>query len=264
MKADKKFSIKVKSKTERRIMEDPELNMITEWNIKRIIYALIVLILLVILPAYYFNTLDDSDTVKKETSVPIVNESFTEKKDSINATPAKKVSVIKAIPEQTPVPVAKKEVTTEKTGVDKLSVESSRNIDKEITAETVVTENKQQPIPASPEHLNLHITRAMLAQGVNKLEPYGEVELPILVDSSKAQRATYFTEVNNMQGSIVFHEWLKEGKTIYKRKIIIRGNRWRIPTSKLFTSRSIGQWQVRIITQQGDILHKIDFSVEKR
>ncbi len=36
MKAEKKLSIKVKSKTERRIMEDPELEMITEWNIKNI------------------------------------------------------------------------------------------------------------------------------------------------------------------------------------------------------------------------------------
>ena len=261
MKADKKISIKVKSKTERRIMEDPELNMITEWNIKRIIYALIVLILLVILPAYYFSYLDDSDTVIKETPTPM---SIIKKSGSIKATPAKKASVIKTTPKQTPVAVAKKEATPEKIDVVKISAKPSTKTDKEITAEIVVTKNEHQLVPASPENLNPHITRAMLAQGVNKLEPYGEVELPILVDSSKAQRATYFTEVNNMQGSIVFHEWLKEGKAIYKRKIIIRGNRWRIPTSKLFTSRSIGQWQVRLITQQGDILHKIDFSVEKR
>ncbi|SMG63920.1 hypothetical protein BMETH_202612161937, partial [methanotrophic bacterial endosymbiont of Bathymodiolus sp.] len=61
MKADKKLSIKVKSKTERRIMEDPELEMISEWNIKKILFALIVFILVIILPAYYFSSMDNSE-----------------------------------------------------------------------------------------------------------------------------------------------------------------------------------------------------------
>lgn len=112
--------------------------------------------------------------------------------------------------------------------------------------------------------LNPYIARAQLAQGVTKLEPYGNIELPILVDSSKAYGVTYFTEVINMQGAAIYHEWLKEGHSVYKRKINIRGNRWRISTSKLFPYNSIGRWQVRTITQQGDILHKIDFSLQKR
>ncbi|WP_221896394.1 hypothetical protein [Bathymodiolus japonicus methanotrophic gill symbiont] len=64
MNTDKNISIKVKSKTERRIMEEPELEMISEWNYKRIAYALIVLILLVIIPAYYFSSQDNSDSEK--------------------------------------------------------------------------------------------------------------------------------------------------------------------------------------------------------
>jgi hypothetical protein len=32
----------------------------------------------------------------------------------------------------------------------------------------------------------------------------------------------------------------------------------------LVPTHSTGQWQVRIITLQGDVLNKIDFSVEKR
>ena len=268
MKADKKLSIKIKSKTERRIMDDPDIEMITEWNIQRILYALVVLIVLVILPAYYFSNLSDSDEDKKVKAPAIVNESIIKKQDSIKESPAKKVPANKVFSKQPPLQVSTKEVIPEKSTVDTLTVESSNNTDKEIIPEIVVAKTVQRPASIgktkTTETLNPHIARAQLAQGSNKLEPSGEIELPLLVDISKAQSATYFTEVINMQGSTVFHEWLKEGKSIYKRKIIIRGKRWRIPTSKLFTITSTGQWQVRIITQQGDILHKIDFSVEKR
>lgn len=51
MKTNKKISIKIKSKTERRIMEEPQVEIITEWNVKRIFIALLVILLLVIIPA---------------------------------------------------------------------------------------------------------------------------------------------------------------------------------------------------------------------
>lgn len=273
MKEDKTISIKVKSKTERRIMEDPELEMISEWNFKKILYALIVLILLVILPAYYFSNLNDSETEKSPSeenefvtnNVDSVKEIAINKpaiEDSSNITLPNTVqdNVVKDV-QQTPV----KETIAQQQRVDSSATDASEKIAKQAIQKEVVVVKNVQKVPADNiEKFNPNITRAQLAQGVNKLEPFGEIELPILVDKSKAASVTYFTEVNNMQGETVFHEWLQDGKSIYKRKINIRGDRWRISTSKLFPYNSIGQWQVRIINQQGDILHKIDFSVERR
>jgi hypothetical protein len=92
-------------------------------------------------------------------------------------------------------------------------------------------------------------------------EPYEDVELPFLVNSEQAKGLFYFTEINNMKGNTVFHEWLKNGKSIYKRKIKIRGNRWRISTSKLFNNHHVGEWQVRTLDQQGKVLNEITFLV---
>jgi flagellar biogenesis protein FliO len=64
MKTNKKISIKIKSKTERRIMEEPQVEIITEWNVKRIFIALLVILLLVIIPAYYLSSLNEEPVLK--------------------------------------------------------------------------------------------------------------------------------------------------------------------------------------------------------
>lgn len=275
MKTDKNISIKVKSKTERRIMEEPELEMISDWNFKKIAYALIVLILFVILPAYYFSSQDNSDPEKTPPiEMQVVNQA-TVKQGSLEKT-ALESSSKSAITEPEPVQVISSTVEAEETvsvvaqapTKEIISTQPTAQITAKLPTEKIAKQNVQeeQVIESviQSTDLNPYIARAQLAQGVNKLEPYGNIDLPILVDSSKAYGVTYFTEVINMQGDTVFHEWLKEGHSVYKRKINIRGNRWRISTSKLFPYNSIGQWQVRTIAQQGNILHKIDFSVQKR
>ncbi len=278
MKAEKKLSIKVKSKTEQRIMDDPEVEMITQWDIKKIIYAFIVLLLVIVLPAFYFSSLDEADTATKIEKPPVLRDSIKKnhgsiKTDSFNQ-PGAETSANNRVPETSivseriKVDVTEKQVIPEKpllqTPVNQ-ATSNTQGTDKESIKETGVAKNIHPPVSTiNTEALNPHITRAQLARGINKLEPFGKIELPILVDTSKAQSIIYFTEVNNMSGRTVFHEWLKEGKSIFKKKVIIRGNRWRFYTSKLFPYNSAGQWQVRISNAQGDILHKINFSVEKR
>jgi len=255
MKAEKKLTIKVKSKTEQRIMEDPQVEMVTEWNIKRIAYALIVLLVLVVLPAYYFTTQDENSDIKIKKDKPIKEELVLKKHD-----PVKKVPV-----EQNIVPVSgnKTKVTTP------VTPPSPVILSEQVYKEKPVIEKKKQTQqtllnPLEAKDLNKHITRAQLALGVEKLEPYGEVYLPLLVNKIKAEGLFYYTEVNNIQGSTVFHEWVKDGKTIYKHKFNIRTAKGRLYTSKLFSYFAHGQWQVRIITQQGKVLHKIDFSVQQQ
>jgi len=259
---NKKLSIKVKSKTERRIMEDPEVEMITEWNLKRIISAVSAFLIFIILPAYYFSQ-DDTDADKYAKIIPIENESNIKKLDSIRTETAEETFSQTPEKENTSVQPYTEDPVTQIS-----SVKSAELVHTEIKPEDVVAKDEKQAQtlsqPSESQYSNPHITRAQLAQGINKLTPYGQVDLPLLVDNTKAQGLFYFTEVIDMKGSTVFHEWLKDDKSIYKRKVIIRSNKSRFYTSKLFPYTSVGQWQVRIITEQGEILHKINFSVEKR
>lgn len=287
MKADKKISIKVKSKTEQRIMEDPEVEMITEWNIQRILVALIVLILFLVVPAYYFSRSDkssfDESVVKDASALALSNKTDIKKQNSFKE-PSAKPFKVKASPDKNTSQQAlaknavkqiphKQQATNNKIPPQSeplaIPANLAENTDSKNRSTKVAGVNKPQQTtvhekPADTKSLNAHVIRALLAQGVNKLEPFGQVELPLLVNDSQAQGITYFTEVSDMQGETVFHEWLKQGEIIYKRKIHIGGKRWRFYTSKLFTYSSNGQWQVRVITEQGDILHQMDFSVEKR
>jgi len=238
MKADKKIIIKVKSKTEQRIMEDPNAEMITAWNIKRIAYVVLVLLIVTIMFIYYFS---QNRTVNKNNQQSV--HTAKQKSDAPVSVPMK---VKKSVPKK----IIQSEVFHQASEVKVAQVSK-------------IAPHFQNKEIIKLKTLNPHLTRARLAQGVSDLEPYGEVELPIIINNSEAQGVFYFTDIDKMKGSIVFHEWLKQEKSIYKRKFIIRGNRWRLSTSKLFDINSSGEWQVRLITQSGEVLNKINFSVKK-
>ncbi len=238
MKVDKKIIIKVKSKTEQRIMENPKVEMLTTWNIKRILYAVLVLLIATIMIIYYLSQSRAEHKNHPRMLVP---------------TPIAK--------QQNLMPTTRVEKSASKAVIQaKLSNNSSEIKMVQIKA---ITPNPQHQKQLEPKILNSHLARARLAKEVSDLEPYGEVELPIIINAHKAQGIFYFTDIVNMKGNTVFHEWLKQENSIYKRKFIIRGNRWRVSTSKLFDMNSAGAWQVRLITASGEILNKINFDVEK-
>jgi len=243
MKTNKKISIKIKSKTERRIMDEPQVEIITEWNVKRIFIALLVLLLLVIIPIYYLNSLNEEPALKGIKQADIAIETVT------------------LIPEIT-TPLIKPDIVEV---IKPLKDEVIKQQDTQLQKEAIVPQSIKKITKASVktdfEPLHLNILRARLAKGMQDKEPYGDVELPFLVNSEQSKGLFYFTEINNMKGNTVFHEWLKNDKSIYKRKIKIRGNRWRISTSKLFNNHHVGEWQVRTLDQQGRVFNKINFQV---
>ncbi|NOQ17402.1 MAG: DUF2914 domain-containing protein [Methyloprofundus sp.] len=247
MKTEKKITIKIKSKTERRIME-PEVEMVTEWNIKRIMVALLVLLLVIVIPAYYFSRSDDG----VET-----NDKNIEKDKAI---------IMFDIAHQELKPELLQEKLAEKTLEKDALVTIAPPVAPSVSSGKTKDEHGNRSIEivksGEPVFLQQNIARAQLALGMNHKEPFGQVELPLVVNQEKAGGIFYFTEVIDMKGKTVFHEWLFQDKVAYKRKFDIRGDRWRIATSKLFDVHYIGAWQVRIITKAGEVLHKMDFVVQ--
>ncbi|NOR80875.1 MAG: hypothetical protein GQ529_08590, partial [Methyloprofundus sp.] len=181
MKAEKKLSIKIKSKAGQHIMDDPEIEVITEWNLKRIISAIIAFLIFIVVPAYYFSHQGDTNVDKYEKNIAINHESIIKKQDAIKVTNAKEILTASPI-------------------VQVPSVKPAEEAHKEIKPETVVTKEEEQPqtsnSPSDTQYSNPHITRAQLALGINKLTPYGQVDLPLLVDNTEAQGLFYFTEVS--------------------------------------------------------------------
>jgi hypothetical protein len=252
MKIEKKLTIKVTSKTERRIME-PELEMVTEWNIKRIVIALLLLLILIATLAYYFSISDSHVAM----SIDDIDNDEAMVASHAAQQVSKSAPLQKQITQQTEVVATRMRVIPQKEVIKQVKTDLVPNVDKEVERS-----EQQAAVELGGATLHHNISRAQLAVGVRDKEPFGKVDLPFVVNKEKASGVFYFTEVMNMKGKTVFHEWLFQDDIAYKRKFNIRGDRWRIATSKLFDTHYIGTWQVRIITQEGELLHKIDFTVQ--
>ena len=106
-----------------------------------------------------------------------------------------------------------------------------------------------------------NISRAFLAKGLKEKEPEGIIESPVVVNNKSMTKIYYFTEILNMEGEVLYHYWMWDGKIEFEKELKIWGNRWRASTLKMIPFSKTGQWQARIVNEEGDILNEIEFDV---
>jgi len=205
------------------------LGMVTEWHIGRIVVAAVIILLFVGGVLYLLNG-GASQSVDTKLITKILPEINKEPTETIVKIP-KEITQNKQL--QAPV---------------KPSIKSI---------------NKQILTTKAKDISNQNIARALLVTEVNNKEPGGEILLPLVVNKEQASGVFYFTEITNMKGNVLFHQWHREGKLVYERKIKILGNRWRVSTSKLISYSKVGMWTVRLVNKQGVVFNKIEFEVIK-
>ena len=225
-------------------------DQITEWNIKRIVAVLMVALLFIVVPYYYLdNGLEDS---VEEDSAEVHYESSDE---ALNVERKQREAIVK------------KEVleTTVAEKFDKPADISHGDTAEPLTKPSVkpVQISKEKPVERKIEQSIVHykVIRALLARGIANKEPVGEIKTSVKVNNDKATGVFYFTEIKDMKGRVFYHQWVREGRLVYKRRINVLGNRWRVSTSKLFRPSSVGNWTVRLIDKQGKIYNEINFKV---
>jgi len=234
MEESNKLVVKVKYKGLNQHRDEPV--MVTEWNVKRIVIAIILLIFFILLPFYLFDDesiKDSSDTTLNSKVKPVEKILEKEKKE-----------IIKPIAKAVELDIDKK--------LPIVLVKLPDNTTEDTSIETEV------------ERINDQITdvvRALLTTGVINKEPMDNMGLPLVLNKNKAKNVYYFTEIINRKGQYLFHQWFRNEKLIYKRKISILGNRWRATTSKLIPYSKGGMWSVRLVDKQGVILNEIKFEV---
>jgi len=222
---------------------------VTEWYIGRIITAIVIILLLIGGLIYFIinNNSKPSTGIVEPDLKPIVKVLPEVKQESINE--VTKVIEKKPINKVTKV----KETSDKKPQLNALELSSNNNIKKQ---DKII--NK---IPDVILHKN--VSRALLVGQINNKEPGKEIVSPIVANKDKAIGVFYFTEINNMKGKTLFHQWERDGKLIYEKKIHILGNRWRASTSKLITYSKTGSWRVRLVNKQGDVFNELKFEVVK-
>jgi hypothetical protein len=259
--ADKKnIVIKVKYPTSGRKPErpTPAMRKVTEWNIKRIVYAAALLVLFPALLLFYW--LDDNTQ-----DIPLPPEA------AVNSQPEENTQAPR--PGETG---ASQPIITPQTGsteIDKTVVkpETEVNKQKQTNSVTVKESVKKLPTPTHknkaetqrplPPKLNKHVRRALLTHEISNKEPAGEITRTISVSNEKPLTVYYFTELKNMKGQKIYHEWRRNGTIVARNFLNISADSWRTFSHKLLSSKSEGNWTVKLIDEKGRVLNEKAFKV---
>ncbi len=103
------------------------------------------------------------------------------------------------------------------------------------------------------------IAQAVFAKSVNERTP---IEVITEADNS-LKKVYFFTNIRHLKGDKITHRWSYNGKVKAKISFDIKGNRWRVWSSKNLWHTWTGEWTVEVIDQNEKILLTKTFEYKK-
>ena len=102
------------------------------------------------------------------------------------------------------------------------------------------------------------VARGQFTTDVMDREPVDYVETL----STDARQVKYFTELNDMQGQTVTHQWVYNDSVMFEKLFEVGGPRWRVWTSKSLQPGWSGIWYVNTLDQEGNVLMTQSFTYQ--
>jgi hypothetical protein len=103
------------------------------------------------------------------------------------------------------------------------------------------------------------VSRALFTTGIDNREPVAIVDS---IDSSTNNSITFFTEVNDMSGQTVTHQWMYQDQVMFEKTFEVRAARWRIWTSKTLIPAWSGIWMVNVLDNERNLLVSKSFEYQ--
>lgn len=103
------------------------------------------------------------------------------------------------------------------------------------------------------------VTRAIFTIGIDNREPVVTVDS---IDSKSYTEISFFTELTDLKGQTVTHQWIYKDKTIFEKTFEVKGDRWRVWTSKTFLSEWTGTWTVNVLDSDRSVLASKSFEYQ--
>ena len=103
------------------------------------------------------------------------------------------------------------------------------------------------------------VSRALFTIGIDNREPV------IMVDSigSDAYNSiSFFTELKDLSGHTVTHQWIYKDKIMFEKKFDVAGARWRVWTSKTLLPGWTGTWTVKVLDDDRSVLETKSFEYQ--
>lgn len=131
----------------------------------------------------------------------------------------------------------------------------------------VETVERMDSEPASgantmPSDFDDRVVRAQLTSAVSDREPVDRLPSSIEVSGGQVNRILFFSEVRNLAGHGVSHRWEHEGRTMADVPFSVRGDTWRMHSSKRITAAMTGAWRVVVVDKGGAELASVSFVLE--
>ncbi len=107
-----------------------------------------------------------------------------------------------------------------------------------------------------------NIARALFTNGISKREPIDNITGQLTAAPKELKKLYYFTELRGLKGQTITHQWQYDNKVVAKIKFKIRGNRWRVYSSKYLQPHKKGDWQVIVKNGKGNPLETSQFTYQ--
>ena len=103
------------------------------------------------------------------------------------------------------------------------------------------------------------VTRAMFTIGIDNREPVIMVDS---IDSSSYTSISFFTELEDLSGHNITHQWTFNGDVMFEKTFEVKGPRWRVWTSKTLIPSWIGTWTVNVLDDDRALLNSKSFEYQ--
>ena len=100
------------------------------------------------------------------------------------------------------------------------------------------------------------VSRAMFTLGVQDREPVLSVDS---IKSGAYNSISFYTELNELAGSNVTHQWTYNDKVMFEKTFEVKGPRWRVWTSKTLIPDWTGSWTVNVLDEERNVLSSKTF-----
>lgn len=103
------------------------------------------------------------------------------------------------------------------------------------------------------------VSRALFTIGVDNHEPVIKVDS---IDSSSYTSISFFTELDDLSGQNITHQWTHNGKIMFEKTFVVKGSRWRVWTSKTLVPSWTGTWTVNVLDEEHSVLASESFEYQ--
>jgi hypothetical protein len=88
------------------------------------------------------------------------------------------------------------------------------------------------------------VSRAQFSTAIDNREPVSAVDS---IDSRATKSISFFTELNNLTGHTITHQWTHKDKVMFEKSFEVKSERWRVWTSKTLIPAWTGTWTVNVL-----------------